>query len=440
MAERSDRKPFLNRWTTTSFNGSAISTAVTQSSQLITTQYFRRDSTRTPGYRRIRRLGQRLPMRALNEEFLSQQPIVASGTGGSRSGITWTTREGYTTHDLGGPTFPDGYASLNAELTLKALGKVKQASFNAPLFLAEAGKSTDMILNRLADLRGLARDLRRGDVGNFLKKSRVFHERTKRNRRVSGLPGNYPGLGNYPSPSRERTVERKFNRQFGRDAAVACGNTWLEWKYGWQSLMMDVTGLAKTIEEVRSKDVNLDGRIKTSLTRRTYTEGPYSISQTPSISGVRYDTLMLKGVLTCRYRINNPSLLLPAKVGLTNPLSVAWELVPFSFVVDWFLPIGKYIDAMDVNYLFTFTDKILVNSAIFHRRVVVKSHDTFNYSVSGSGDKLVKNKRRDTTSMSLPSPLSSINFKNGFANPERIFTSLALLGQTLAGFSHPRTR
>jgi hypothetical protein len=33
-------------------------------------------------------------------------------------------------------------------------------------------------------------------------------------------------------------------------------------------------------------------------------------------------------------------------LGLTNPLNVAWELVPFSFVVDWFIPIGSFFDGL----------------------------------------------------------------------------------------------
>lgn len=440
MAERSDYNPFHSVITSTSYDGSAITTSVSQVAHNIRTEYFRRDSSNTPGYRHLKKIGARLPMRALREEFLSQSPIVASGKGGSRSGVTWLNREGHTVHDMDGVALPEGFASLNAELTLKALNKAKQSSFNAPIFLAEAGKTTDMILNRLADIRGLARDLRRGDIGNFLTKSKILHEQAKRTRpkKVKGLPGEYPGLGNYPPEREVRRVERKFNRQFGRDAAVACGNTWLEWKYGWMSVMMDIKGLAETIDDVRSKDANLDGRIKTSLTRRTFTEGPYSVSQTPNINGVRRDTLMLKGTLTCRFRMNNPDLLLAAKLGLTNPLSVAWELIPFSFVVDWFLPIGKFIDALDVNILYTFTDKVLVNTGIFHREVEVKHHDQFNYSVSGTGNKLVKVKIRDSTSMALS--FDSLNFKNGFANPERIFTSLALLGQSLAGFSHPSTR
>ena len=35
-----------------------------------------------------------------------------------------------------------------------------------------------------------------------------------------------------------------------------------------------------------------------------------------------------------------------AQFGLTNPLLVAWEVVPFSFVVDWFLPVGDYLEGL----------------------------------------------------------------------------------------------
>ena len=42
--------------------------------------------------------------------------------------------------------------------------------------------------------------------------------------------------------------------------------------------------------------------------------------------------------------ITNPNLLLANRLGLVNPLSVAWELVPFSFVVDWFSGVGNVLD------------------------------------------------------------------------------------------------
>lgn len=424
--------------TETTTTPTATTRVVTPQTTLMNVSTFRRIWNNTPRYRAIKRDGGRLPLNGFSETRMSQTPIEASGTGGSRSGTTVIIREGNRKYDMGAAALPESFASLDAELTLKALNRAKASTFNAPIFLAEAGKTTDMVIGRLADLRGLVRDLRKGDVSSFLKKSRAYHERTRKVRRVPGLPArDLPSsrVGPYPTRIEEIRVERKFNDEFGRDAAVAAGNLWLEWKYGWQSIMMDVQGLAKTIETTRSKTVNLDGVIKTSVTRRSFTTGPYSIEQSPSCTGVREDTLMLQGRLITRYTMNNPNLLLPAKVGLTNPLSVAWELIPFSFVVDWFLPIGNYIDALDVNFLFNFHSSIRSNKAIFYRKVMVKKSDLFNYSVTGTGEKLVITKSRTAPSMALP--FSSIQWKNGFANPERIFTSLALLGQSLLGFSHP---
>ena len=34
------------------------------------------------------------------------------------------------------------------------------------------------------------------------------------------------------------------------------------------------------------------------------------------------------------------------QIGLTDPLQVAWALVPFSFVIDWFLPIGSMLEGL----------------------------------------------------------------------------------------------
>lgn len=40
--------------------------------------------------------------------------------------------------------------------------------------------------------------------------------------------------------------------------------------------------------------------------------------------------------------------------GVTNPASLAWELLPFSFVVDWFLPVGDFLSSLDAEFGMTF--------------------------------------------------------------------------------------
>jgi hypothetical protein len=44
--------------------------------------------------------------------------------------------------------------------------------------------------------------------------------------------------------------------------------------------------------------------------------------------------------------VSNPNLAIANQMGFVNPLSVAWEAVPFSFVVDWFSNVGQCLSAM----------------------------------------------------------------------------------------------
>ncbi len=73
-------------------------------------------------------------------------------------------------------------------------------------------------------------------------------------------------------------------------------------------------------------------------------------------------------------------------VGLGNPASIAWELVPFSFVVDWFVPVGDFLEAVSADaglkyvdgYTSVWTDMILQ---------VKSSESTLDYSDKGGSRK-----------------------------------------------------
>jgi hypothetical protein len=43
--------------------------------------------------------------------------------------------------------------------------------------------------------------------------------------------------------------------------------------------------------------------------------------------------------------VDNPNVALLEMLGLLNPLSIAWELVPWSFVADWMFNISGYLDS-----------------------------------------------------------------------------------------------
>jgi hypothetical protein len=45
-------------------------------------------------------------------------------------------------------------------------------------------------------------------------------------------------------------------------------------------------------------------------------------------------------------RLSNPSLAQLNGTGLLNPALLYWELMPYSFVVDWFIPVGDVLASL----------------------------------------------------------------------------------------------
>lgn len=54
------------------------------------------------------------------------------------------------------------------------------------------------------------------------------------------------------------------------------------------------------------------------------------------------------------YKITNGPLEVLQGLGLANPAEIAWEMMPWSFVIDWFLPIGKYLQSLNSDTALTF--------------------------------------------------------------------------------------
>lgn len=47
-----------------------------------------------------------------------------------------------------------------------------------------------------------------------------------------------------------------------------------------------------------------------------------------------------------RIRVTNPNLALLERLGLVNPAAVAWDAVPYSFVINWFIPVGTFLKSL----------------------------------------------------------------------------------------------
>lgn len=126
---------------------------------------------------------------------------------------------------------------------------------------------------------------------------------------------------------------------------------WLELQYGWNPLMSDIAQASTSLEETWNSNYPLLGVQATSyasdVIRRTGT-GQYGSSRVE-----RTDFMYLYKVCLY-YQLITPWLAQFNALGLINPALIVWEKVPYSFVVDWFLPVGSWISALDADLGYSF--------------------------------------------------------------------------------------
>jgi hypothetical protein len=120
-----------------------------------------------------------------------------------------------------------------------------------------------------------------------------------------------------------------------------------------------------------------------------------------------------------------------AKWSSLNPYSLAWELMPYSFVIDWFLDIGSYMRNLETALI---ADNQF-NSGSLSTLVYCKIRGVVNYSgrnVGGSefqqlrGD--AEKYQSDFTRVLLPSyPLPSLPSFQADLGASRLLSAAALL-------------
>lgn len=129
-------------------------------------------------------------------------------------------------------------------------------------------------------------------------------------------------------------------------------NAWLEYQYALMPLIYDVYGAAALLSEGLRSDMLLFS------VRRTFT-GQCDSGRFLSSNAGAYNTSgsvkeSARTVFTGRYRTSHLGAM--TELGLNNPWAIAWELVPFSFVVDWILPIDKILSSITAPLGVTFVD------------------------------------------------------------------------------------
>lgn len=139
-------------------------------------------------------------------------------------------------------------------------------------------------------------------------------------------------------------LQRFVKGKYG--ALTSLADYWLQYQYGWRPLVQDVFD---TVDLLQKRAVQLQ-RFKGSVTRplRDFTQTDQIINgfNVPVFNKV-------KGKEGCKIVI---VLTVPdwdlAKFTSLNPVSIAWELLPYSFVADWFFDIGSMLRNYETAMLY----------------------------------------------------------------------------------------
>lgn len=192
---------------------------------------------------------------------------------------------------------------------IKARVKMKGGSVNLGVAFAERNRTAGLVADTASNIAKSLRALRRGEVRGAMR---------------------HLGISGRKREPRGANVPQK----------------WLELQYGWKPLLSDIYGSCDALARRNKEDWRVTAKGRSRMTK----SWSRSIVPTPT-SGFDASTCVCTVQYGAMTRIDalpsNELLISLSSLGVTNPLLVGWELVPFSFVFDWFLPVGEFLDSLD---------------------------------------------------------------------------------------------
>jgi hypothetical protein len=182
----------------------------------------------------------------------------------------------------------------------KLISKVKGHDFNLGVETGQAKQTVGLLAGNLSKLGLAALALKRGDFSTAARH-----------------------LGTSP-----RGTRLKVSDISGR---------WLELQYGWLPLLSSSFEAATAFAEIsngpRSHIFEVRRRRQISI----------DLSTAPGTYKLKFSGYLRTALQYEMYE----EMSIQRQLGLYDPLSIAWELTPWSFVVDWFVPFGTYLSSLN---------------------------------------------------------------------------------------------
>lgn len=255
--------------------------------------------------------------------------------------------------------FWDGLRVQARNAALKRYNSSKGQAAAMGVALAESRKTLDMVTERVVQLVKAGNALRKGrflEVAETLGLTRKVKPPKKLRTRKGRLKWTkHPIKGVwYPYPKAKVSSLRRKPHQFA--------DLWLEYSFGWGPTVSDISTSLKVLEAPIHYQSRLSGQgratggfKRSSQVRTMMYDAPDPVYgwDYPVRGYTNYDcdqsgeiSCVMRGVIT----VTNPNRDLATRLGLTNLPAIALELVPFSFVLNWFVNLEEYFGQFSEDY------------------------------------------------------------------------------------------
>lgn len=207
--------------------------------------------------------------------------------------------------------------NLRREGSGRVLDKIGQNKINLAQAFAERRQTVDMLSKSINRLASAALAIRRGKYRHAVE---LFGRKV---------------------PSRNSLFKNDV-----KPSPTNLSNHWLEFSYGWRPLLQDVYGACEHLADsfYRNPPVRFVSRIQIDSDMPRDKVG--FMTSFPYFDIFESDRNVVTYQIVVYCKVEDTFAQQASQLGLTNPLLLGWELLPYSFVVDWFLPVGDYLQRL----------------------------------------------------------------------------------------------
>lgn len=198
------------------------------------------------------------------------------------------------------------FSDLLEEATRKAQNRltdvIRDHGFDLGNYAAEGKETIGMVLSGLSRIRQGLKRARRGDFEGAVRAAAGGDPRGNRGIKATDMSSAHLGM-----------------------------------VYGVLPLMGDIYESTEAWRALnaRKRTYRASATAQRTLTLDNYPDKDCRVTTTVKVR-VGYDVVLAEDISAA------------LSLGLTDPAGIVWEGIPFSFVIDWFLPIGDYLDRLSI--------------------------------------------------------------------------------------------